>query len=571
MEKVEFQHQISFSCLFPQNNISMDNLIITLPSKKSIEWVSCMHLLKSKQSIKQTDYELFNKFLLSKIDNKLKEGIDCSIQEVKAKDYNFIDNVALLILLEKLLAVHNENINELSEAAYSNLFFAYLMCCDERISLNANICEKITDADSFVRTYLPERLKYYDIEYKDIRVEFIRSFMFKDFCEKDDTFKPLFKIYLDRMNISNWKEAQFFIIDLINRIKKSDKHFCGIKITPDSYMKKYLDAMSVDINNYIPSSDLDFKGIRDKPIYYQGDNKYKILSFNFLIDKLYQGFLFDFANVLAMDKEVKEIKSYPDLKSKVGDLFSEKCLFYAIMEACFEQTYDKIMPGQKLNKCLREGEPDYYMRKGKNIFLFEFKDVMLNAETKHCDDFDKIVKEQLKKFELSTKDKRAGKKKEKPQKKGITQLLDVIQNKLDEIIGKIDKIKLSNDLKLNVFPIIIYQDCNFDIEGVNYSLNNRFQELLKLRNIPEHYIIQNLVMFSLTTLIQLEDLFSEGKLDLEQIIMDYFTYCSHSERNKTTPFEKFILRYAINVKGYNQENTKRFDDIINSIENIIIP
>jgi len=76
-------------------------------------------------------------------------------------------------------------------------------------------------------------------------------------------------------------------------------------------------------------------------------------------------------------------------------------------------------------------------------------------------------------------------------------------------------------------------------------------------------------MFSLTTLIQLEDFFSEGKLDLEQIIMDYFTDCSLSERNKTTPFEKYILRYAKD-KGYNQENTKRFNDINNSIENKII-
>ncbi|MCE5174736.1 MAG: hypothetical protein ABFC90_01940 [Bacteroidales bacterium] len=567
MEKVEVNPLISFSRIFPDSDISIDDVIRTLPSKKSIEWISYFLILKYNKSISQPDYKLF-KPLLSYINIQLKKDICSYIQKDEENDYGFIDNVALLILLDKLLTVHNDNINELSETDYSNLMIAYLMCCDKRISLNADIVDAINenmDADSFVRIYLSEKLKYYDIEDKDIRVEFIRSMMFKDFCEKDNTFQPLFKLYLDRMNISNWEESKFFIIDLINRIKKSDKHFCGIKIRPDSYMKKYLDAMSVDMNKYRSSSDLDFKDIRDKPIYYQGDNKYHILSFSFLIDKLYQGFLFDFAAVLKKEKEVKEINSYPDLKQRVGDLFSEKYLFYAIMKGCFEQTCDVRISGQELEKCLKGGEPDYYLRKGKNIFLFEFKDVMLNAKTKHCNNFDEIVKELLEQFERSTEEKSTGKIKDQP--KGITQLLNVIEKKLDVIIERSDKIELSDDL--NVFPIIIYQDCNFDIEGINYILNNRFHELLKSRNIPKQYIIKKFVMFSLTTLIQLEDFFSEGKLDLEQIIMDYFTDCSLSERNKTTPFEKYILRYAKD-KGYNQENTKRFNDINNSIENKII-
>lgn len=569
METLEVKYQISFKCLFGQksNSKSIDKLISTLPSKKTIEYVSSMHFLKSNQIIKQTDFELFNNFLFSKINIELKENIECGIQEAKAKDYNFIDNVALLILLEKLLTKHNDNSNELSESDYSNLMQAYLICCDERISLNAVTIDEKMDADSFVRIYLPEKIKYDDIDYKDIRVELIRAYMFMDFCERNDTFKPLFKRYLDRMNISNWKEALFFIIDLNKRLNQNiDKYSCRIKITSDSYMKKYLDIMSVDVNKFEPSS--DFTGIREKPVYYQGDNKYNILDINCYIDKLFQSFLFDFANVLTMDKEVKEIKSYPQLRARVGEPFSEKYLFYALMEGCFKQTYDIIISGQELKKYLSGGEPDYYLRKNKNIFLFEFKDVMLSAKIKHCDNFDKIEKELSEQFELSTEEKSAEKKKEKPQDKGITQLLNVIENKLDQIINEIDKVESSEEL--NIFPVIIFQDYNFDIEGVNYILNNRFKELLKSRNIPEHYIIKDLVMFSLTTLIQLEDLFSKGKLNLEQIIMNYFTSCSHSERNKTTPFYKFILRYAINEKGYNQENTKRYDDIINNIEKIII-
>ena len=568
MEKFEKNYLISYSCIFPDDSGKLIvDVIKTLPSKKSIEWVSYLHFRKSTSSINQHDYELFRPLLFN-LDGELKNSILDFLQKVDIRNYGFIDNVALLILLDKLLTVHNDNNKELSEADYSSLMKAYLICCDER-TLNADTVDTIDenmDADEFVKIYLPERLKYNDVEYRDFRVELIRSFMFKDFCERSEKFKPLFEKYLEKMNISNWEETQFFIIDLNNRIKKSVKHFCGIKINPDSYMKKYLDTMRVNFCNYKPSLDLDFNNIRNKPIYYQGDNKYHILSFNFFIDKLYQGFLFDFAKVLKNEKEVKEINSYPDLKKLIGESFSEKCLFYAIMKGCFEQTCDVRISGQELKKCLMEGEPDYYLRKGKNIFLFEFKDVMLSAETKHCNNFDKIVKELLMQFENCTEEKSTGKIKDKP--KGFKQLLNVIENKLNVIIENLDKIELSDDL--NVFPIIIYQDCNFDIEGVLYILNNRFQELLKSRNIPKHYIIQNLVMFSLTTLIQLEDYFSEEKLDLGQIIKGYITECSFSVRNKTLPFEKYILRYAIKKKGYNQENTKRYNDIIDCIEKKVI-
>ncbi|MDD4107813.1 MAG: hypothetical protein PHH93_03740, partial [Prolixibacteraceae bacterium] len=236
--------------------------------------------------------------------------------------------------------------------------------------------------------------------------------------------------------------------------------------------------------------------------------------------------------------------------------------FYAIMDGCFDQTYNKRISGQELNDSLKEGAPDYYMRKGKNIFLFEFKDVMLDAKTKHCGDYDKVTKELLENFELSTQERSTGKIKDKPQAKGITQLLNVIEKKLGEIISKLDKIECSE--RFNVFPIIVYQDCCFDIEGVNYILNNRFQVLLKSRIMPEQYNIKDLVMLSLTTLIQLEDFFSKGVLDLGGIINGYITECSLSEQNKTLPLNKYLMRNAIE-KGYTHKKTRRFDDIINAL------
>lgn len=103
-----------------------------------------------------------------------------------------------------------------------------------------------------------------------------------------------------------------------------------------------------------------------------------------------------------------------------------------------------------------------------------------------------IKSEILELFESSTIEKGTGKQKKKAQAKGISQLLNVIENKLDIIIKKADKIETVD--KFNVYPVIIYQDCCFNIEGVNYILRCRFEELKQTKNISDEYLVKQCVM-----------------------------------------------------------------------------
>src|SRR5690606_5535607 len=111
----------------------------------------------------------------------------------------------------------------------------------------------------------------------------------------------------------------------------------------------------------------------------------------------------------------------------------EKYLFYEIARGCFSIEAKKLLSGEELHEILGGGEPDFYVRKGKNIFLFEFKDIMLNAKIKHCENLDQIKEALFQNFVLTTVEIESGKRKEKPSPKGITQLLNVIEKKLDII------------------------------------------------------------------------------------------------------------------------------------------
>ena len=378
------------------------------------------------------------------------------------------------------------------------------------------------------------------------------------FCEIDNTFDAYITLFSSDNNIDKWDDYLYFVFNVYLRLCTTEEGATNLIIlgSDNCFDKRYLNFMSVDIARFKRSS--DFQSLRSKPVYYHGNNKYSIIYTSFFIDKMFQSFLFDLSSVLIKNRTVPKINSYPNLKQMIGEHFTEHYLFYEIMSGCFINTHKKLISGQDLKEILKDGEPDYYLRSGRNIFIFEFKDVMLNAKTKHCKNFEQIKSEILQLFESSTIEKSTGKLKKHPQAKGITQLLNIIESKLDIILQSIDKVESINGY--NVYPIIVYQDCSFDIEGVNYILNGRFEELKKEREISNSYCIKNCVMISLPMMMSLEDYFGDGRLKLGDLIDDYIQECSLSDQNKRLPFNKYIMRQAWKL-GYKNQMSKRFKNI----------
>src|SRR5690554_112846 len=472
MERLIVKRQITYSCVFPNGNDQLEELIKIIPSKSAIAWLSYLLLKKDLETKDQNDFQ-FLYSLLFNMNAKLQREISDYLQFISSEltQYTFIDRPSLLILIEYILENHNDSDVQVLESKddFSNLFIAYLICCDERIKYLSQDLLTIKDAESQVLHHLPEQLKINDIIYpKDYRVEFIRFYYFMIFCKEDLDFREYLKIFLQENKIEKWEDYLYFVFSTyLKNVTNEEGASNFIQIDPDKYYgKKFLDSMSINVKGF--KRELDFKELRSKPVYYHGNNLYSIISYKFFIDKMYQGLLFDFSSILENIGD-KKVADYPKLKKLVGERFSENYLFYEIMQGCFSKEYKKLISGKVLKDRLGEGEPDFYIRNGKNIFLFEFKDVMLNGEIKHCGNLDKIKKAFFEKFERTTIEKSNGKKKNKA--KGVTQLLNVLENYLNKIIQTEDRIEISD--QLNVYPLIVYTDPSFDIEGFGYWLNNK--------------------------------------------------------------------------------------------------
>jgi len=562
MEKLIIKRQISYSCVFPRGNDKLGDILRTIPSKSAIGWASYMITTKSMKTIEQKESDFFIP-LLFKMNKELQSTMINYLQSISQgiDNYIFIDKIALLILIDYLLENHNESNVDVfdSKDDFSNMFIAYLLCCDEKLRFATKVLNEMKDAESFMTLYLPEQLRYNDIYYpKDYRVGFLRFYYFMTFCEKNDIFKEYLELFLQENKIDKWDDYLYFIFDTYGSLlTNSEGGTNKIEIDPNTYYgKKYLDSMSIDVKAHKRS--LDFTYLRAKPIYHHGNNTYSIISIGFFVDKMFQSFLFDFASILTAHKAATNINGYPGLKSLVGNLFTENYLFYEIINGCFAKTSKKLLSGMELKNILDDGEPDFYIRKGRSVFLFEFKDVMLNSKIKHSEDIEEIKHELYELFETSTIEKSTGKLKKNPRPKGITQLLNAIETKLDTIIQNIDRIEVTN--RFNVYPIIVYQDCCFDIEGVRYILSERFEEKKKMRNLPDKYLIKPLVMIPLDMMISLEDYFSDGRLLLDALIDNYIIECALSEQNKLLPFNKYIMRQAWKL-GYKNGMSSRFKKV----------
>ena len=227
---------------------------------------------------------------------------------------------------------------------------------------------------------------------------------------------------------------------------------------------------------------------------------------------------------------------FGQLKKTIGNDFSERVLFYTVMQNCFEGYGEVSLTGDQLKQLLKKAEPDYYIRKGSEIFLFEFKDILLSAEVKYADSIEKVKKGLLEKLEIDSKG----------QRKGISQLLNSIKEIRN---GKYAEkaVDLSLAAETVIFPIIVHTDISLEAYGVNYFLNQRMHELAHKENVSVDNI-QNLTLINLDNLLLLQDHFKSGKLELADCLKSYCTYVSSGDPvNDTIPFDEFVKHHFVSM------------------------
>ncbi len=542
---------LSYSVVYPDRHDKMEDLLSQVPSKSAVEFIATILSWKNRQLVTQSELEIWAPWVLQ-CRGDVKNPIGRYMDGANLMNYVLIDRYALLLLIDKILCKYNDGGRELTEDDKSNLLLAYLICCDERLEYNNRLPTNDMSAEDFVRLFLPTVLKYNNVETdRDYRLQLILCYsLLLEYPKVNKKFEGYVDAFCKEKALTNPKEFLDRLFSFNFSLIGAKQGTSVIEIDERSEGSvDFIERFSLDAHEYKHTE--DFHEFRECPVLKTGPRRYVFLFTKLFLDKAFTGLLFDMASALAKQGLLKPQRPYADLKGFLGEDFSEKYLFYTIMRRCFGRKYINS-PGAEMKQLIGKGEPDYYMRRGNRLFVFECKDNLLANKYKLSGDYSEILKGIEEKF-ISN---------ENAEPKGITQLANVIESKLMQICEKADK-NAPQGIKY-VFPVLVYFDDSFDPEGVNWHLNNRFKDILSRRRVPDSFVVKDLVMVNIEMFMRLENFFADDKLKLATLINSYIDYKSQATLNQVFPFNKYLFQEA-RKKGYEMKKTRWFDEIYKNL------
>lgn len=368
----------------------------------------------------------------------------------------------------------------------------------------------------------------------------IKAITFFKFIERERS--ALLGGFLKKLNVSDWKTL---LRELISStwVLFEEGHQDGrttIEISNErnnrDWVCGFLDSFIINPSK-LSENEYDFISIRNKPFFKATkEYTYNIVFPLFAIEQIHKGLLFK------IWEESKTLNPKENFRSFYCDFFSEKALFYSVLNNGLPNNYLKLSGEEIKQRHNIDGEPDFYSRNEDNIFIFESKDILISAEIKHSYDYEAIKNELQKKLLLN----------EKGRKKAILQLIDNIHNTLNKTLIYDNEYNRS---KVKIYPILVLHERMFNCFGFNKLINHWFKgELEKIKKVNTKNV-RPITVIDIDTFILYQDYFKEGKLKLHKLIDEYHSYTDLSIKvttdeaviDKLISFPSYIsMKYTIN-------------------------
>lgn len=361
----------------------------------------------------------------------------------------------------------------------------------------------------FYRMAWPNMIRQYEFSYlKDILKQLYLSTMFFEYLDSQEEYKPYFKSYVAKSKITEFKDYIKKLVELNIFSYKMGEGEYHSRFKPDLIEKNsviqefIIEPYNLDRDAYLANNDnVNFKGLRKWPIVRFEDRHFAILNWNFITDKLFQAFVFDFYN----NSGAKDKFSFNDFKSDIGNQFAQKVVF--------ENFMDKIFEGK--GTCLKDQNDllnfDYYFRKDNKIVIFEFKDILLN----YNEEYDKIINDIDRKMVFEVH-------KGKTSKKAVFQLLDHV-NKIHDRFKEIDDFEKEgiDKSRIIIYPVVVYTHEMWGIPGINDYLAERFAMEHKQKKYG-FFMVRELVMMDFDHFLDCYDSLSSGDITIFQLLEKFY-------------------------------------------------
>ena len=270
----------------------------------------------------------------------------------------------------------------------------------------------------------------------------------------------------------------------------------------------------------------DYLSLRSNPLQKVRNGEYRVIYDLFLIKKVYTGLVFKLSEFARNDNTLIE----KDFLGTLRNEFSEGVLLYEILNSIYAKTKGVRITGNEFKTAGLKREPDFYLREGNTVLLFESKDFFIPGDVKLSYDFIKI--------EAALKNNRL--------EKAVVQLL---QNTKRTILKQLILDSAYDTASINIYPIIIVHDALYSTPALNFWVHYWFEDgLEELKKEAElkpfdFSRISPVTLIEIDTLILYEEHFGNGELDVINLISDYHSYVRFRKETFLNPTD--ILNHAM--------------------------
>ena len=449
------------------------------------------------------------------------------------KTLNF-NNFTLMELYCILLKHKNGDCIDTSMSIEEKLTYLKLLLIANEKRLNKpndyhNNLISITPDDKFLyeKMFWPLLLPETDVN-EAIRIEY-EMYRLKYFIEEIEKEYPNTSCTIDSFfqergfkDYSSYAGALSIIfINYITSYTNHHKLRTGIK--ENEQIRKLFASLMV--NNITINSYLELK---THPVYYF-NGVYYILHWNYFLNQIFIG------TFMALKEKLNKV-GFQHIKETSG-LIVERTLFKKVLTTCFSSNWQRALFDDE-----REGKPDAIFKIGNHLFIIELKDSLMSETVMESLDYNSIKNHIIRTFIQSEK-----------KGKAIKQLAAYI-SKYEN--NEYEKDGFPYNTRLNIYPIIIYTDYKYRINGLNHFLSVKFEELISQKDIQKKtkQRIRPLTVIGLDCLFNLQLKFQGNKLKFADAIENYHRHIKTTEKKYENKGVEIISRLYPSFDRYLPEN-----------------
>ena len=434
--------------------------------------------------------------------------------------------ISEIILANKDILITNNTLEKNTDRDEISLFKAFLTI-NETINKSDNLSlesstetvDKISEIMIALKFSTSDIGVYENIDIELLKLVYVTSYKFEsliDFLNEKEENKYLINelcSFFKQNSIIDLKKQVDFLIVQILRFRQNKSYKFKVE---DSETIAFLDSLIAEQIE----EDSDFLYLRNYPLYKMDKETYTIINAFFVLDKFTKSIKFLLKDCFNKKHNLNaKDRTFFNFYNKD---FSENYLMKNVLNNIFVKKY--FIKHEILDN--NESEPDYYIRHNKDIFLFEYKDVLIAKDVKTSGDINKITKTLEGKFLINPSN---GK------RIGIGQIITHIEA-ISANNFNYDK-QIEKNKSYNIYPILLLSDRALEIPGINHMLNKWFIENLNIEN--KYLNIKKLTIIDLDTLIFFEQYLKSKDINFKNLLDEHISKMSMSIKGYGKSYEEF--------------------------------